>query len=300
MREQIIDAYQKLQDQICLGLEETDEIRKFKEDLWNRPEGGGGRTRVMSRGQVFEKAGVAFSAVNGMVPGFLRKENAEIPENAEFLATGVSLVIHPKNPFVPIVHMNVRYFEIMGITFWFGGGIDLTPHYVVEEDAVFFHSCLAQTCGAFNQEYYPAFKQWADDYFYIPHRNETRGIGGIFFDHLGKNGKEKKEELFQFSMAVGNTFLKAYLPLVNKNRNLPYTEDHLNWQKMRRGRYVEFNLLYDRGTKFGLESGGRTESILMSLPPFAQWEYNFTPPEGSPEEKTSKLLKKGIDWINKK
>lgn len=300
MKEIIVEAYRNLQDEICRGLEQTDGSGKFAEDLWTRPEGGGGRTRVLSRGKVFEKAGVAFSEVYGIIPSFLRKENPSLPADAQFLATGVSLVIHPRNPYVPIIHMNVRYFEVEGISFWFGGGIDLTPHYVNPEDALYFHQCLESTCNQFNLDYYPQFKNWADDYFFIPHRNETRGIGGIFFDHLGRDGKENKEELFNFSMAVGNTFLKVYLPLVIKNRDREFNSENRRWQELRRGRYVEFNLVYDRGTKFGLESGGRTESILMSLPPLAQWEYNFSPKEGSEENNTSKWLRKGIDWIHYK
>jgi coproporphyrinogen III oxidase len=297
MREPIIAAYQQLQDQICKGLSDADGGTSFLEDLWERPEGGGGRTRTFSEGKVFEKAGVAFSAVHGSIPEFLRKENPQLPSDGQFLATGVSLVIHPRNPFVPIIHMNVRYFEIEGYTFWFGGGIDLTPHYVFQEDARYFHQCLSQCCERFDPSYYPRFKQWADDYFYLPHRKETRGIGGIFFDHLGRAGDIPKENLFAFSLAVGNTFLPAYLPLVEKNKDLPFNEENRKWQELRRGRYVEFNLVYDRGTKFGLETGGRTESILMSLPPLAQWRYNYQPQVGSAEAETLEQLVKGKNWL---
>jgi coproporphyrinogen III oxidase len=297
MKEKIIEAYKQLQDNICKGLAEADGGAEFVEDLWERPEGGGGRTRIISHGNVFEKGGVAFSAVHGKIPDFLLKENSKLPADGTFLATGVSLVMHPKNPFVPIIHMNVRYFEIDGFTFWFGGGIDLTPHYVNLEDANYFHSCLANTCHKFDAAYYPKFKQWADDYFYLPHRKETRGIGGIFFDHLGRNGETDKSTLFEFSLAIGNTFLPSYLPLVEKNKNLAFTEENKKWQEIRRGRYVEFNLVYDRGTKFGLETGGRTESILMSLPPVAQWQYNYQPQPGSIEEQTQQQLIKGINRL---
>jgi coproporphyrinogen III oxidase len=297
MKDSIIEAYQKLQDNICIGLSEADGAKTFIEDHWERAEGGGGRTRILSKGSVFEKAGVAFSAVHGPIPEFLRKENPKLPADGKFLATGVSLVIHPNNPFVPIIHMNVRYFEIEDVTFWFGGGIDLTPHYVLPEDAKHFHQTLANCCNQFDESYYPAFRQWADDYFYLPHRKETRGIGGIFFDHLGRNGEQSKEKLFGFSQAVGNAFLPAYLPLVEKNKNLPYGEKERKWQELRRGRYVEFNLVYDRGTKFGLETGGRTESILMSLPPMAQWEYNYRPEPGSREAETLLHLVKGKNWL---
>ncbi len=297
MKEQIIEAYKQLQDNICKALAEADGGADFIEDMWERPEGGGGRTRIISHGNVFEKGGVAFSVVHGKIPNFLLKENNNLPADGTFLATGVSLVMHPKNPFVPIIHMNVRYFEIDGITFWFGGGIDLTPHYVNQEDAKYFHICLANTCNKFDAAFYPKFKQWADDYFYLPHRKETRGIGGIFFDHLGRNEEMEKSKLFEFSLAIGNTFLPAYLPLVEKNKNLAFTEDNRKWQELRRGRYVEFNLVYDRGTKFGLETGGRTESILMSLPPVAQWQYNYQPPPGSREEQTRQQLVKGINRL---
>ncbi len=293
-KETIENYFLLLQDEICRGLETEDGKGKFLEDLWNRPEGGGGRTRIIAGGNVIEKGGVNFSAVSGPCPDFLKKE-AGITENAMFYATGVSLVIHPVSPMVPIIHMNVRYLKAGNLE-WFGGGIDLTPHYIFEEDAKFFHNHLKEACDKHNPLYYPEFKKWADDYFFITHRNETRGIGGIFFDRLTAQDSITIEDRFNFVKAVGNSFLPAYLPLIEKNKNKAYTEANKQWQLLRRGRYVEFNLVYDRGTKFGLLTNGRTESILMSLPPTACWEYIHQPENGSEEEKTLLLLKKGIDW----
>ena len=295
-QESIENYFLSLQDEICRGLENADGKGKFQEDLWKRPEGGGGRTRIISNGNVIEKGGVNFSAVSGPCPDFLRKE-AGLKENeeAEFYATGVSLVIHPANPMVPIIHMNVRYLKAGNLE-WFGGGIDLTPHYIFEEDAKFFHQHLKKVCDAHNASYYSEFKKWADDYFFISHRNETRGIGGIFFDRLSATDSISIEDRFNFLQAVGNSFLPAYLPLIEKHKNKPFTETNKQWQLLRRGRYVEFNLVYDRGTKFGLLTNGRTESILMSLPPTANWEYANQPATGSEEEKTLSLLKKGIKW----
>jgi len=295
-KEAIETYFVNLQDEICRGLEKADGKGKFEEDLWKRHEGGGGRTRTFSNGNVIEKGGVNFSAVDGPCPDFLRKE-AGLKENEEatFYATGVSLVIHPINPMVPIIHMNVRYLKAGNLE-WFGGGIDLTPHYIVEEDAQFFHNHLKSVCDEHNTTYYPDFKKWADDYFFIQHRNETRGIGGIFFDRLSAKDSITIEDRFKFVQAVGNSFLPAYIPLIEKNKDKPYTEANKQWQLLRRGRYVEFNLVYDRGTKFGLLTNGRTESILMSLPPTANWEYANQPEKGSAEEKTLSLLKKGIEW----
>lgn len=297
LSEETIETYfRHLQDEICRGLEKADGKGKFEEDLWKRPEGGGGRTRIISKGNVIEKGGVNFSAVFGPCPEFLRRE-AGIGENedASFYAAGVSLVIHPVNPMVPIIHKNVRYLKAGNLE-WFGGGIDLTPYYIFEEDARFFHNHLKKVCDEYDALYYPEFKKWADDYFFIPHRNETRGIGGIFFDRLSATDGISIEDRFKFVQAVGNSFLPIYLPLIEKNRNKSYTEASRQWQLLRRGRYVEFNLVYDRGTKFGLLTNGRTESILMSLPPTANWEYANQPAKGSEEEKTLGFLKKGIDW----
>lgn len=297
MKEQVTEWFKSLQDSICIAIEQEDGKGKFEEDNWLREEGGGGRTRILQNGNVIEKGGVNFSAVHGDVPDFLMKENpVSNSEKNTFYATGVSIVIHPHNPMVPIIHMNVRYFEMSNGAWWFGGGIDLTPHYVNEEDAVFFHSLLKTACDKHNTNYYPDFKKWADDYFFITHRKETRGIGGIFFDKLSQSTNCTKEQLLAFVQEIGNSFAPAYTSLMNKNKNLPYIEENKQWQLLRRGRYVEFNLVYDKGTKFGLETNGRVESILMSLPSTAGWFYNYTAAPDSPEEKTLSFLKKGINW----
>jgi coproporphyrinogen III oxidase len=300
-KEQISDAFLSLQDRICAALEKEDGKAKFAEDNWTREEGGGGRTRILQNGNVIEKGGVLYSAVHGPLPEMLatviqNSGDSEI-KSPDFYATGVSIVIHPNNPMVPIIHMNVRYFEMSNGMWWFGGGIDLTPHYVVEEDATFFHKALKNSCDKHDLAYYDAYKKWADDYFYIAHRKETRGIGGIFFDKLTQTDKLTKEQLFDFVMEVGNTFAPVYTQLMSRNKAKPFTEENKQWQLLRRGRYVEFNLIYDKGTKFGLESNGRVESILMSLPKTAGWEYNFTPEAKSQEEKTLSYLKKGISWV---
>jgi len=296
-KEQITDWFKSLQDSICNALEAEDGKGKFIEDNWIREEGGGGRTRIIQHGNVIEKGGVLFSAVHGPVPEFLTKENNVAQESGHtFYATGVSIVIHPSNPMVPIIHMNVRYFEMSTGVWWFGGGIDLTPHYVNEEDARFFHTSLKNSCDKHDPEFYTQFKKWADDYFYINHRKETRGIGGIFFDKLTATDQFSKEERFEFVKEIGNTFAPVYVRLIQKNKTKNYTPENKRWQLLRRGRYVEFNLVYDKGTRFGLETNGRTESILMSLPETAGWQYNYTPEAGSPEECTLSFLKKGIGW----
>ncbi len=296
-KETIAEEFKKIQDYICSQLEQADGLAFFQEDIWTREEGGGGRTRVIKNGTVLEKGGVNFSAVHGKTPEKILQA-LSLPES-DFFATGVSIVLHPNNPHVPIIHMNIRYFEMSNGTYWFGGGIDLTPHYVVKEDAVFFHRAIENTCKQHDDEFYSKFKTWADDYFYIPHRNETRGIGGIFFDHLSeKNTPLDKIQLWEFVKSVGLLFPKVYVELMNKNKSKPFTEAERLWQKIRRGRYVEFNLVYDKGTKFGLDTNGRTESILMSLPPEASWEYEFKTAPGSKEEETLTLLTKGIDWSN--
>lgn len=297
-KEEIADWFKSLQDNICNALENEDGGAVFIEDIWERQEGGGGRTRIIQNGNVIEKGGVAFSAVHGPLPEFLGKELGTLNiERGTFYATGVSIVIHPKSPMVPIIHMNVRYFETGDNIKWFGGGIDLTPHYVNETDARFFHQHLKVVCDKFDQAYYTEFKKWADDYFFIKHRNETRGIGGIFFDHLKPTEKRTIEQLFNFVKAVGESFAPVYTYFMNKNKKMPYTENEKQWQLLRRGRYVEFNLVYDRGTRFGLETNGRVESILMSLPESASWAYNYTPQKNSKEEKTLLFLKKGIGWV---
>ncbi len=289
--------FQLLQDEICAALELEDDQAKFEEDKWTRAEGGGGRTRIIQNGKVIEKGGVNFSAVWGKLPAFMKSAEDNDSNNKEFFASGISIVIHPKNPMVPIIHMNTRYFETTNGKHWFGGGIDLTPHYVDDSDAKFFHGELKKVCDKFDMNYYPEFKKWADDYFYLPHRKETRGIGGIFFDHLSETGEITRAQRFEFIKAVGSCFAPTYVKLMQKNKMLPFSETQLQWQKIRRGRYVEFNLIYDRGTKFGLETNGRTESILMSLPPQAEWHYSFEPEISSAEARTQDLLKKGIDWV---
>lgn len=295
MKETIINYFKTLQDDICRSLEIADGEGKFQEDTWERPGGGGGRSRVI-HGKIIEKGGVNFSAVHGAMPEKIaEKLNLSAPE---FLATGVSIVLHPHSPMMPIIHMNVRYFEMSNGTWWFGGGIDLTPHYVVEADAKYFHEQLKATCDEHHADYYPKFKKWADDYFYLKHRKETRGIGGIFFDRLSGQEGFTKESRFEFVKAVGEKFAPIYTHFMAKNADLPFNENHETWQKLRRGRYVEFNLVWDKGTKFGLDTDGRTESILMSMPPVANWVYNYEAQANSEEAKTLSLLKKGIDWTN--
>ncbi|WMX13805.1 MULTISPECIES: oxygen-dependent coproporphyrinogen oxidase [unclassified Aureispira] len=301
-KEEITNWFQGLQDSICQGLETLDGKGQFKQDLWERPEGGGGRTRVLSEGAVIEKGGVNFSAVEGNMPAQLLKVlkvDANTSEPITFYATGVSIVLHPRSPRTPIIHMNVRYFEMSDGTWWFGGGIDLTPHYVDEKLAGAFHQQLKTVCDAHDASYYPAFKQWADDYFFIKHREETRGIGGIFFDRLKATDEHTKADRWAFVQAVGAAFVDLYSHQVQATRNLSYGQNELDWQRLRRGRYVEFNLVWDRGTKFGLETNGRTESILMSLPPQADWAYSYEPTPNSPEAQTLNLLKKDINWVDK-
>ena len=295
-RDQVVAAYKNIQDEICQSLAVVDGLSKFEEELWSRDGGGGGRTRIMQNGNVIEKGGVNFSAVHGKLPEAIKK--AFKVESDEFFATGVSIVMHPSNPFVPIIHMNIRYFEMDEQTRWFGGGIDLTPHYVVDTDVRYFHHLLKQTCDSFDSSFYPKFKKQADDYFFIKHREETRGVGGIFYDRLRPETTGLGfEEILNFSIAIGNTFLPAYTELIDRNRDLDFTQANQEWQYMRRSRYAEFNLVYDSGTKFGLETNGRIESILMSLPPMAKWVYNHQPVPGSLESDTLSKLKKGIDWV---
>ncbi|MEQ8714293.1 MAG: oxygen-dependent coproporphyrinogen oxidase [Cyclobacteriaceae bacterium] len=296
-KEEITEWYKGLQDSICKSLEDADGTGSFQEDAWERPGGGGGRSRVLRDGRIIEKGGVNFSAVWGKTPEAILK--ALKLEEADFYATGVSIVLHPKNPMVAIIHMNVRYFEMTNGVYWFGGGIDLTPHYVDSDDAAYFHKALKKTCDKHDPEYYSKFKPWADDYFFIKHRNETRGIGGIFFDHLKADDQHSKEDLWAFVQDVGNTFSPVYTHFMTKNHDVPFGEKEQEWQHIRRGRYVEFNLVLDKGTKFGLDTDGRIESILMSLPPLAGWEYNYQPQPGSREVATQELLIKGIDWVSK-
>ena len=301
-RTQISSWLQTLQDTICKSLEHCDGKAVFEEEKWTREEGGGGRTRIIRNGNVFEKGGVLFSAVEGIAPDFLftetqhSKAKAEAAQRPQFFATGVSIVIHPQSPLVPIIHMNIRYFEMSDGTRWLGGGIDLTPHYVVAEDAKAFHLALKAVCERHHPDYYSRYKEWADRYFYLPHRQETRGIGGIFFDRLNDGDGMSFEKNLAFWKEVGETFAPLYTSLVDKHKDKAYGPKEKEWQLIRRGRYVEFNLVYDKGTRFGLETNGRVESILMSLPKFASWEYGYTVEKNSAEEATLNYLKKGIDW----
>lgn len=298
-KEEIRDWFLWLQKDICQQLEEADSQGQFTTDIWERPGGGGGISRVLTNGNIIEKGGVNFSAVWGETPeATIRSLNLPEESRPDFFATGVSIVLHPHSPMVPIIHMNTRYFEMSDGTWWFGGGIDLTPHYIDTDDAAYFHRKLKAVCDEHHPDYYPEFKRWADDYFYIRHRSETRGIGGIFFDYLKGDNGFTKESRFAFVKSVGQAFAPLYTYFMKKNHQLPYGEKEKQWQYLRRGRYVEFNLVWDRGTRFGLETDGRTESILMSLPPQANWAYNYRPKEGSAEAKTISLLKKGIEWVN--
>jgi coproporphyrinogen III oxidase len=302
-----------LQDRITSAIEEADGAARFREDAWTRPTGGGGRTRVLGDGQTFEKAGVAFSDVHGT----LRPEMARaLPGEGEtFRATGVSLIFHPRSPRIPTVHANVRHIQRGGAggVSWFGGGTDLTPYYVVPADAAHFHRTLRERCARHDDSFYPRFKRWCDDYFFLPHRNEPRGVGGIFFDYLGAGAEatagqpadappspreSDPEAMFAFVRDVGDAILAAYLPIVERRRGDAWGERERRWQTLRRGRYVEFNLLYDRGTVFGLRTDGRVESILMSLPPEVRWEYGFAPEEGTPEAESLAAIVAKRDWAN--
>jgi coproporphyrinogen III oxidase len=296
MKNKIEESFRNLQKFICSELENIDHKSLFKSDSWSRHDGGGGITNTISGGRIIEKGGVAFSSVYGPVTEEMKSQLAT--KGNEFFATGVSIVLHPQSVHVPIIHMNVRYFQMDQDVYWFGGGIDLTPHYVVPENAAIFHNDLKKICDHYNSGFYDKFKAWADDYFFIGHRNETRGIGGIFFDHIShENTSLQKEEILDFCLMLGRSFTEIYNKQVNLRLDQPVTEDQRKWQQIRRGRYVEFNLVHDRGTKFGLVSGGRTESILLSMPPTSMWEYNFIPTVDSEEHKTLDLLKKGINWL---
>ena len=287
-----------LQDRICRALEKEEGAQKFQEDVWERPEGGGGRTRVLTEGAVFEQAGVNFSHVQGkQLPPSATALRPELAGRA-WQALGVSLVIHPRNPYVPTSHMNVRFFiaEKPGAepVWWFGGGFDLTPYYGFEEDAVHWHQTAKQACDPFGVDYYARFKKWCDEYFYLKHRDETRGIGGLFFDDLNDTSFEHS---FSLMRSVGDHYVDAYMPIVRKRKQTPHAERERDFQLYRRGRYVEFNLVYDRGTLFGLQSGGRTESILMSLPPLVKWRYNWKPEPGTAEASLYEEFLKPRDWL---
>ncbi|WP_047248605.1 oxygen-dependent coproporphyrinogen oxidase [Chromobacterium subtsugae] len=287
-----------LQDRICAALEQADGAGQFAEDAWRREAGGGGRSRVLKDGEVFEQAGVNFSHVHG--DALPASATAHRPELAgrRFEAMGVSLVIHPSNPHVPTSHANVRFFiaekDGEAPVWWFGGGFDLTPFYPQEEDAVHWHTVARDLCAPFGAEVYPRYKKWCDEYFYLKHRNEARGIGGLFFDDLNDWGFERS---FAFTQAVGDGFLGAYLPIVARRKDQAWGDRERQFQLYRRGRYVEFNLVWDRGTLFGLQSGGRTESILMSMPPLARWEYGYQPEPGSPEDKLYTDFLPPRDWL---
>lgn len=294
---QVKDFLLNLQDEICQSLEQADAGGKFVEDSWERVEGGGGRSRVLKNGKVIEQGGVNFSHVFGeKMPASATAARPELAGRS-FQAMGVSLVIHPHNPFVPTSHANVRFFVALkegeAPIWWFGGGFDLTPSYVFEEDAKHWHEVAYELCQPFGNDVYTKYKKWCDEYFFLKHRNETRGVGGLFFDDLNEHGFERS---FDFMKAVGQGYVKAYLPIVEKRKNTKYTENERQFQLYRRGRYVEFNLVYDRGTLFGLQTGGRTESILMSLPPLTRWEYDYQPSPGSPESKIQDYLKP-IEWL---
>jgi len=294
----VIEYLHGLQDRICAELEAEDGRQTFIEDSWQRQGGGGGRSRVMEGGEVFEKAGINFSHVYG--DGLPASATAHRPELAgrSFQAMGVSLVIHPHNPYVPTSHANVRFFiaEKPGSdpVWWFGGGFDLTPYYGFDEDCVHWHRVAREACTPFGQEVYPRFKRWCDEYFYLKHRMEPRGIGGLFFDDLNEWGFEQS---FAFMRSVGDHYIQAYRPIVSRRKAHAYTEQERSFQLYRRGRYVEFNLVYDRGTLFGLQSGGRTESILMSLPPLVSWRYDWHPVPGTPEAELYERYLKPVDWV---
>lgn len=300
MKTQFFNYIQQLQDTIVAALEAADGSAKFKEDNWERPGGGGGRTRVIQDGAVFEKGGVNISAVHGKLPQAMQ-EYFKV-QDANFYACGLSLVIHPKNPMVPTVHANWRYFEMYNqqgevVSQWFGGGQDLTPYYLFEDDAEHFHRVCKTACDAHHPEFYRDYKKKCDEYFWNTHRNEARGIGGLFFDYCKPTPEFSLENWYDFVTQVGDSFVEAYVPIVEKRKNLKYTKAQRDWQEIRRGRYVEFNLIHDKGTLFGLKTNGRIESILMSLPPHVQWHYNLQPEAGSEEAKLLEVLANPKDWM---
>jgi coproporphyrinogen III oxidase len=286
--------YKEIQQTICSTLEEADGTGKFSVDQWNK-EIGSGLTCVMQNGSIIEKAGVNFSHVRGK---YSEKMAQLLGENANsFAATGISSILHSGNPFVPTIHMNVRHFSLDNGSSWFGGGIDLTPTYINTEEARWFHETLKNICDKYDPTWYPDWKNWADDYFYLDHRQETRGVGGIFFDRIQTTNDSDLEKMISLTSDLANAYPKIYSRLMKDNGHKSYTEAQKHWQKIRRGRYVEFNLIHDRGTKFGLESDGNIESILVSLPAEVEWVYQYQTEAGSPEDQTQQLLKKGIDWV---
>tara|TARA_B100000768_G_scaffold74485_1_gene71301 strand:- start:1095 stop:1997 length:903 start_codon:yes stop_codon:yes gene_type:complete len=300
MKEQFVAYIKDLQDTITSKIEAIDGGATFKQDLWERPQGGGGRTRVIENGTVFEKGGVNISEVFGELPKSMQTYFGV--EEADFFACGLSLVLHPLSPMVPTVHANWRYFEMYDkqgtlIDQWFGGGQDLTPYYLFEEDAKHFHQTCKAACDIHNPLFYPKYKARCDEYFYNPHREEARGVGGLFFDYCKKSPEMQIKDWYNFVTQIGDSFLDAYTPIVEKRKELPYTPAQKDWQEIRRGRYVEFNLVHDKGTLFGLKTNGRIESILMSLPPRVQWRYDHQPEPGSEEEKLIKVLKDPVNWV---
>lgn len=301
MKEQFVNYIRNLQNTITSQLEKLDGKSVFQEDIWERPEGGGGRTRVIQNGNVFEKGGVNISEVHGQLPESMQQYLGV--ENANFFACGLSLVLHPLNPMVPTVHANWRYFELYNdageiVDQWFGGGQDLTPYYLFEEDARHFHSVCKRACDAHGSNFYDSYKKRCDEYFYNSHRKEARGIGGLFFDYLKKTDDRSMLQWYDFVTHVGDSFLEAYVPIVERRKDLLYTKAQRNWQEIRRGRYVEFNLVHDKGTLFGLKTNGRIESILMSLPPKVQWHYDHEPKAESREAELVAVLKQPRSWVD--
>lgn len=291
IKQQAQAYFRQLQDEICAALEKVDGKASFVEDRWVHGTGGDGRTRVLQNGGLFEKASVNYSAVTSELNEKLAERMQVQPQDV--FATGISLVLHPHSPMVPTVHLNLRYLELANGDAWFGGGTDLTPYYLFDEDARHFHRTLKAICDKYQPTWYTYFKQWCDNYFYIKHRKEARGVGGIFFDYQ----REDLETIFCFVQELGFAFLQAYLPIVERRQNEPWGERENEWQLIRRGRYVEFNLVYDRGTLFGLETGGRIESILMSLPPEVKWVYDFQVEPHSREEELLKVVQKPREWV---
>lgn len=299
-KEQFITFIHNLQDDICQKLEDVDGKAKFKEDLWERDGGGGGKTRIIANGNVFEKGGVNTSIVYGELPSSM--QNYLKVASGNFFACGLSLVIHPYNPMVPTVHANYRYFELYDVNGalidqWFGGGADLTPYYLFKEDAIHFHKVQKEVCDKFDLNLYTRFKKECDDYFFNHHRGEARGIGGLFFDRLRGNDENLGQFWYDFTTSVGSVFTESYIPLANRRKDLNYTPEQKYWQEIRRGRYVEFNLIHDKGTLFGLKTKGRIESILMSLPAVVRWDYDFQTQAGSDEEKLINVLKQPKNWL---
>ena len=300
MKQQFVKYIKNLQNTITSALEEIDGKSKFKEDIWIRPEGGGGHTRVIENGNVFEKGGVNISEVFGKLPESMQAYFGV--KDADFFACGLSLVLHPKNPMVPTVHANWRYFEMYDsngtmVDSWFGGGQDLTPYYLFEEDAKHFHKICKLACDKHNSLFYDTYKKRCDEYFWNSHRNEARGVGGLFFDYLKRTESMEMQDWYNFVTEIGDSFLEGYVPIVEKRKELPYSDTNRTWQEIRRGRYVEFNLVHDKGTLFGLKTNGRIESILMSLPPVVQWKYDHHPEPGSEEEKLVEVLRNPKGWV---